>query len=224
MGERVTFRGNGHVVHGYLARPGAGRGPGIVVIQEWWGLPQIERVCDRLASEGYLAVAPDLFHGTTASYTEPDAAAKLLRELDIGRAVKDMSGAVEFLRAHESHDGGGLGSIGFCMGGSLSLVLATTRREVSACVTFYGIPERADYANLQGAVLGHFAEHDDWASPDAVRKLDQELTRAGKRHEFHTYAGTTHAFFNEDRPEAYNAAAADLAWTRTLGFLHRELR
>ncbi|MGH2715493.1 MAG: dienelactone hydrolase family protein [Thermoleophilaceae bacterium] len=223
MGEAVRFTANGRDAEGYLARPRSGAGPGVVVIQEWWGLvPHIKDVADRLANEGYLALAPDLFHG--ARTTEPTEAQRLLQQLDFPRAVKDMSGAVGHLLAHEARRGDAVGSVGFCMGGALSLLLATARPELKACVTFYGIPDQADYAKLQGAVLGHFAEHDDFASSAAVERLRKTLSGLAKPFEFHTYPGTEHAFFNDARPEVYEKDAAQLAWRRTLQFLEAQLR
>jgi len=218
----VTFKGNGQNVQGYLARPASGKGFGVVVIQEWWGLvPHIKDVADRLAKEGYLALAPDLYHGSKT--TEPNEAQKLLQQLDFPRAVKDMSGAVSYLLAHQAHAGNAVGSVGFCMGGALSLLLATARPEVQACVDFYGMPQQADYTKLAGAVLGHFADHDDYASPQAVRQLAKTLTGLGKAHQFHTYPGTEHAFFNDARPEVYKKQAAELAWKRTLEFFKQNL-
>ncbi|HUG55811.1 MAG TPA: dienelactone hydrolase family protein [Candidatus Limnocylindrales bacterium] len=225
MGEAVTFKGNGHDVTGYLARPKSGNGPGVVVIQEWWGLvSHIETVADRLAAEGFLALAPDLYHG--AKTTEPDEAGRLLQQLAVPRAAKDMSGAVSFLLSHEAHAGDAVGTVGFCMGGWLALVLATERPEVRAAVTFYGllVKPQPDFSKLRGAVLGHFAENDDMANADAVRQLDRKLTELGTEHTFHTYPGTTHAFFNDTRPEVYKKDAAELAWRRTIEFLRTRLR
>ncbi|MGH2450939.1 MAG: dienelactone hydrolase family protein [Candidatus Limnocylindria bacterium] len=225
MGEAVTFKGNGQDVTGYLARPRSGKGPGVVVIQEWWGLvPHIENIADRLAAEGFLALAPDLYHG--AKTTEPDEAGRLLQQLEVPRAAKDMGGAVRFLLSHEAHTGDAVGSVGFCAGGWLSLVLATERPEVRAAVTFYGllVKPQPDFSKLRGAVLGHFAENDDMANADAVRQLDRKLTELGKEHTFHTYPGTTHAFFNDTRPEVHKKDAAELAWRRTIDFFRQHLR
>ena len=224
MGETVTFKGNGQDLSGYLARPKSGSGPGVVVIQEWWGLvPHIQDVADRLAAEGFLAIAPDLYHGERTM--EPDEAGRLLQQLEVPRATRDMSGAVDLLLEHPAHAGKGVGSIGFCLGGWLSLVLAAARPEVKAAVTFYGllVKPQPDLSKLQGAVLGHFAEHDDMANADAVRQLDRTLAEFGKEHELHTYPGTSHAFFNDTRPEIYRRDAAELAWRRTLDFLRRHL-
>ena len=217
MGEHITFPSNGHTCHGYLATPATGSGPGVVVIQEYWGLvPHIQDVADRFAAEGFVALAPDLYHGETA--TEPDEAAKLMMALDLPRVARDMSGAVDALLARST--GEAVGVVGFCMGGGLALWLATLRPEIAEAVVFYGVipwPEaKPDFSNITGHVLGFFAEHDDFASPEQVRKLEGDLSEAGIPNELTTYADSEHAFFNDDRPEVYNAQASDDAWRRTV--------
>lgn len=222
MGEIVTYPSNGKTARGYLATPSE-PGPGVVVIQEWWGLvPHIKDVCDRLSSEGFVALAPDLFNGVTT--TEPDEAGKLMMDLDLERAGKDMSGAVDFLLAHASVEPDKIGCVGFCMGGALSLTLATIA-PIEACVTYYGVPTQAppDYSKIRGPVLGHFAEHDGWASHDAATALFDTLQSLGKTGERYTYPGTEHAFFNDARPEVYHAEAASQSWDRTLEFLRKNL-
>jgi carboxymethylenebutenolidase len=227
MGERVEFPSNGATGSGYLAAPVAGAGIGVIVIQEWWGLvPHITDVCDRLAAEGFTALAPDLYHGTTT--TEPDEAGKLVMALNLDQAAKDMGGAVDFLLASDRVRGEGVGVIGFCMGGGLALLLALQRaHDVKACVPFYGfIPweaARPDWSKLEGAVLGHYAEHDEYFSIGQARELEATLRGLGKEAEVHLYNGTQHAFFNDTRPEVYDEEAASLAWTRTLEFLRSKL-
>jgi carboxymethylenebutenolidase len=227
MGEMVEFPSNGTTVQGYLATPEIGAGPGLVVIQEWWGLvDHIKDVCDRFAAEGFTAVAPDLYHGQEAA--EPDEAGKLMMALNIERAARDMAGAIEFLTGHEAVRGRGVGVIGFCMGGGLALWLATLRPDqVRAAVPFYGvIPWEAaqpDYSKLQAAVQGHYGESDDSASPDKVRALEAQLQELGKDVEMFIYDGAGHAFFNDSRPEGHNADAARQAWVRTLEFLRKHL-
>jgi carboxymethylenebutenolidase len=222
-GEMVTFKANGREADGYLALPASGSGPGLVVIQEYWGLvPHIKSVTDRFAREGFVALAPDLFHGeTTAS---ADIAWKMLLALRVEEAEKDLRGAVQYLAQHKAVQSGKVGTVGFCMGGALSL-FAASNANVAACVVFYGIHPSIvpDIPNLQAPVLGIYAEKDSFVSQDAVKKLDDELTRHGKRHEFHTYPGVDHAFFN-DTGKNYNKAAAEDAWTRTIQFLRRELK
>ena len=223
MGERITFKANGSSTPGYLARSER-RGPGVIVIQEWWGLvPHIEDVADRLAGEGFVALAPDLFHGR--STTSPDQASKMMMAMRIDEAERDLAGAIDYLVAQPQVSGKGVGTVGFCMGGALSLFAASKNPEVAACVVFYGghPAVKPDLPALQAPVLGLFAGKDGFVSRAVVKALDQELTRLGKRHEFHAYPGADHAFFNDARPEVYDPAAAADAWSRTLAFFRREL-
>ena len=223
MGQDVTFRSNGETASGYLARAAKGA-PGIVVIQEYWGLvPHIRDVADRFAKEGFTALAPDLFHGEVAK--SPDEAGKLMMALRIDDAAKEISGAVDFLK-HDSDVGGPkVGTIGFCMGGALSLYTASKNSAVGACAVFYGVHPNAkpDLAALQAPVLGIFAGRDTFVSPAIVAELDRQLTAAGKRHEFHSYPNSQHAFFNDTRPQVYDAASAADAWKKTLAFFRKEL-
>jgi carboxymethylenebutenolidase len=227
MGEMVEFRSNGGTGQGYLAAPEAGAGIGLVVIQEWWGLvPHITDVCDRFAAEGFTALAPDLYHGTTT--TEPDEAGKLLMALNLPQAANDMSGAIDFLVASERVRGDGVGVVGFCMGGGLALMLGVQRPDaVEAVVPFYGIipweAAQPDWSRLEAPVLGHFAELDEFFSPEKAAELEATLEGLGKDVDFHHYAGVHHAFFNDTRPEVYDHDAASTAWTRTLEFLRAKL-
>jgi len=224
MGERVAFKSNGTTTYGYLARPKT-PGPGVVVIQEWWGLvPHICDIADRFAAEGFCALAPDLYHGTTTK--SPDEAGKLMMALRIDQAARDLVGAVDHLRATSDVKGAKVGIIGFCMGGALSLFAACQTSAVGACAVFYGgHPNvKPDLSALQAPVLGIFAGKDTFVSPAVVAALDQQLTDAGKRHEFHSYPHAQHAFFNDQRPEVYDAAASADAWGKTLAFFRRELR
>lgn len=226
MGTIIEFPSNGTTGHGYLALPEGGTGPGIVVIQEYWGLvPHIQDVCDRFAAAGFVALAPDFYHGATAG--EPDEAAKLMMAMQLPKAAKDFSGALDVVR--ERAEGSGVGVVGFCMGGGLGLVLATERPEaVNAVVVFYGVipwPDaQPDWSALDAPVLGHFAERDDFASAEYVAQLEQSL-RAGGNEDvtIHTYPGTEHAFFNDSRPEVHDAEASRIAWQRTLEFLRAKL-
>jgi carboxymethylenebutenolidase len=224
MGSRITFTANGAETPGYLARP-TNSGPGIIVIQEWWGLvPHIEHVADRFAAEGYVALAPDLFHGRTARTS--DEAGKLMMSLEIDAAARDLSAAIHYLTALPETTGASVGTIGFCMGGALALYAACGNPEVGACAVFYGGHPRVkpDLASLRGPVLGIFAGHDDFVTPAVVDALDRGLTAFGKAHAFHTYPQAHHAFFNDDRPEVYDPAAAKDAWEKTLAFFGRQLR
>jgi len=222
-GRMVEFPANGATASGYLSTPAAGRGPGVLVIQEWWGLVrQIKSVCDRLAAEGFTALAPDMYHGKSAD--EPDAAGKLFMALNIAQAEKDLRGAAKALAGHSST--AKLGAVGFCMGGQLALFAATLNPSIGATVNFYGIHPnvKPDYGKLAGPVLGLYAEKDSFVTPQAAREVDKAIKGAGKPSAIHIYPGVDHAFFNEERPDAYNKAAADDAWRRTLTFFRQHLK
>ncbi|HEY5026302.1 MAG TPA: alpha/beta fold hydrolase [Acidimicrobiales bacterium] len=225
MGEMISFPSNGSEGQGYLAVPPSAPAPGVVVIQEWWGLvPHIEDVCDRLSAEGFVALAPDLYRGTKVS--EPDEAGKEMMALQLDRAGRDMSGAVDEVMRRSSGDK--VGVVGFCMGGGLALVLATQRPDaVAACVSFYGLvpwPDaQPDFSALSGAVLAHVAGNDEYFTPAAAHALEEQLHGLGKEAEFHVYEGTDHAFFNDTRPEVYDAGASATAWARTVDFFHARL-
>ncbi len=223
-GEMVQFPSNGRTAEGYLAAPAQGKGRGVIVIQEWWGLvPHIKDVCDRFATAGYVALAPDLYHGKSTK--SPDEAGKLMMAMRIDEAEKDLGGAIQFLLQHKSVDSKKAGTVGFCMGGALSLYAATKNSQVGACVVFYGgHPNvKPDLPNLQAPMLGLYAERDGFVTPDSVRQLEKQLKQLGKSVEIHIYPGVDHAFFNDQRPEIYNAAAAQDAWQRTLKFFSAHL-
>src|SRR5919197_5436083 len=218
-GQTVKFATGGGTTNGYLSIPESGGGPGVVVIQEWWGLvPHIKDVCDRFAAEGYVALAPDLYHGDVAR--SPDEAGKLMMSLRIDEAEKDMRGAIQYLLDHGATTGDRVGTVGFCMGGALSLYAASKNAQVGACVVFYGIHPnvKPDLQKLQAPVLGIYAERDQSVPPAAVRELEARLKGLGKTAEFHISPETDHAFFNDQRPEVYNARAAEDAWRRVLQF------
>jgi carboxymethylenebutenolidase len=219
----VQFPSNGSTTSGYLATPATGPGPGVLVLQEWWGLvPHIKAVCDRFATEGFTALAPDMYHGQTA--TEPDGAGKLFMALNIGRAEKDLRGAATYLRGHSST--AKIGAVGFCMGGQLALFAATLNPAVGACVNFYGIHPnvKPDYGKLSGPVLGLFAEKDTFVTPQVAREVHAAILKAGKHSEIHIYPGADHAFFNDERPDVHHPAAATDAWRRTLAFFRQHLK
>jgi carboxymethylenebutenolidase len=229
MGEIIEFPGNGSRSRGYIAVPpnGPESGPGIVVLQEWWGLvDQIKRTCDRFAEAGFTALAPDLYHGTTVPLNEPDEAGRLMMAMEMGTAAKDLSGAVDELRRRTGRSS--VGVIGFCMGGGLALVLATQRPDaVKAVVPAYGLipwPDaEPDYSKLDAAVLVHVAEQDDSFTPGAAMALQAQLQQMGTDVEVHVYPDAGHAFFNEDRPEVYRPESADRLWERSVDFFRRTL-
>ena len=223
MGEMITYASDGATARGYLAvpAPDKARGRGVVVIQEWWGLvDHVKRVADKFALEGFHALAPDLYHGTTTK--APDEAGKLLMALNIEQAEKDLRGAIERLRFLT---GRAVGTVGFCMGGALSLFAACANpKDVAACVVYYGGHPKVsfDFDRLAAPVLAHWAEDDDFANPNASR-FEAELGQRDKAYESHAYPGTQHAFFNDDRPEVYDRDAAVRSWERTIDHLARNL-
>jgi carboxymethylenebutenolidase len=222
MGEMVEFKSNGGTCTGYLAGTS---GPGVVVIQEWWGLnDHIKDIADRFAAEGFVALAPDLYHGEIT--TEPDAAGKLLMSMNLTTAGKDLSGAVDYLQARTGYTK--VGVTGFCMGGGLALMVACLRPDaVAAAAPFYGgmRPDTViEWDNLAAVVEGHYAETDrGTAAPEAVKELEATLRAKGKDATFHVYPGTHHAFFNDTRAEVYNADAAQISWNRTLALFRAQL-
>ncbi|MBV8890333.1 MAG: dienelactone hydrolase family protein [Alphaproteobacteria bacterium] len=219
MGTMVEFaRLDGGRTRGYLATAGQGR-PGIVVIQEWWGLnDQICGVADRFARAGYNALAPDLYKGRLT--TVPDEANHLMSGLDFPDAThQDLRGAVQ----HLSREGGRVAVMGFCMGGALTVAAAVHIPETAAALCFYGIPpeEFADPAKIRIPFQGHFANRDDWCTPAAVDQLESALKQSGAPHEVYRY-DAAHAFFNERSP-AYDVACANQAWERMTAFLQARL-
>ncbi len=221
MGEMVSFAANGGTASGYRADSENGNGKGVVVLQEWWGLnDHIKDVADRYAAEGFVALAPDMYHGTVTA--EPDEAGKLLMALDIERAEKDLRGAVRYLK---QESGGPVGTVGYCMGGALSLFTACTNaNDVGACVVYYGGHPAItyDWDNLSAPVLGFWAEDDDFANA-GVPGYEAALSERNHAYEFTTYPGTQHAFFNDERPETFNADAAADTMKRSLEFFRDRL-
>ena len=223
-GQMIEFRSNGGTTRGYLSVPESGRGPGVVVIQEWWGLvPHIKDVADRFAAAGFVALAPDLYRGDVAR--SPDEAGKMMMALNIAETEKDLRGAVDYLLNQEATEGERVGTVGFCMGGALSLYAASKNEKVGACVVFYGIHPNAqpDFDNLRAPVLGLFAEKDNFVPPAAVRALEEKVRGRGGEIETHIYPGTDHAFFNDTRPEVFDHEAAADAWRRTVEFFNEHL-
>jgi carboxymethylenebutenolidase len=221
MGAMVSFPADGGSTGGYQAEPAEKATRGVVVIQEWWGLDaHVRDVADRFAARGFFALAPDLYHGKLTR--SPDEAGKLLMAMDIPRAERDLRGAVQHV---QGATGRPVGTVGFCMGGALSLFAACTNPEgVGACVVYYGGHPKVsfDFDRLKAPVLGHWAEDDP--SANAVQKrVAEELSRRAKPHTFHTYVGTRHAFFNDTRPEVFAREAALLSFARTVEFFEKHL-
>lgn len=221
FGQMITFTSDGGSFDGYLV----GEGPGVLIIQEWWGLvAHIRDVADRFAAAGFTALAPDLYHG--ASTTEPDGAGKLMMGLNLAQAAKDLSGAVDALRERTGRDQ--IAVVGYCMGGGLSFVIATQRPDaVAALAPYYGVipwaSAQPDWSALRARVVGEYAENDSMAPPDVVRALETQLRDLGKDVTFHIHTGCDHAFFNDHRPEVYQPAHAAEAFARTTAFFHEVL-
>ena len=222
MGELITYQSNGGTCNGYIA---GDRGPGIVVIQEWWGLnDHIEDVVDRFAEAGFVAIAPDLYHGQSAS--EPDGAGKLMMALNLAEAAKDMSGAINVLQKRTGRTK--VGVVGFCMGGGLALVTACQRPDaVAAVAPFYGLipwaSAQPEWSALTAKVEGHYAANDAFFTPDNAAALQAQLRDLGKDATLHVYPDTDHAFFNDTRPEVYDAAASAMAWNRIIALFRTTL-
>lgn len=215
MGETISFASNGGSCEGYLADGG---GPGVIVIQEWWGLvPHIRDVADRFGAEGFTALAPDLYHGQSSS--EPDGAGKLMMGLNLGRAATDLSGAVDLLQSSTGRTD--VGVVGYCMGGGLALALACQRPDaIAAAAPYYGVipwpSAQPSWDSLRARVEGEYAELDDFAGPEAVRALEEQLRGLGKDVVLHIHPGCHHAFFNDTRPEVFDATASRQAFDRTV--------
>lgn len=231
MGEMIEFAANGHQAQGYLALPASGSGPGVMVVQEWWGLaPQIKRTCDQLADDGFVALAPDLYHGELAEHHEMDKAGELMTKLvaEMDKAATDMSGAITALLEHDAVTTSNVGVVGYCMGGMLTLVIAAKEGDrIGAAAPFYGAPlgdGGPDFSNLTAKVVGHFAETDDFFPPDPVKALEADLIASGKDVSFTVYPGTGHAFTNEDDPlGTYNADLDASTWATTVELFNASL-
>ncbi len=228
-GSMVQFSGNGIDARGYLSIPESGSGPGVLVIQEWWGLDSgIKEMTDRLADAGFVALAPDLYHGELAEHTEMDKAGQLMQSLPPDRAARDMSVAVDYLSGLDQVSSDKIGVVGFCMGGMLSFIIAADRPDkVAALVPFYGFPSgdnQPDYAQIDAVIRGHMAEHDDFFPPDQAHALEQKLQGMGKDAILTVYSGTGHAFM-----APHNALGTrdemlyDEIWPTVVAFLHDTL-
>ncbi len=219
----VEFEADATPATGYLAVPASGSGPGVVVLQEWWGVDDhIRSVCDRFADAGFIALAPDLYHGETTD--QPDEARQKMMALSMDQAEQEMAGAVAFLAAHEGSTGTGIGSIGWCLGGGLSVWAAATNPEIKATVSYYYVMAhgKPDFSKIRGPVLGHFGTADDFIPVETAEALLGELRAAGVEAEFVFYEGAGHAFFSVDRP-SYNLEAAKDGWQRIWAFFGQHL-
>ncbi|WNM32282.1 dienelactone hydrolase family protein [Streptomyces sp. Li-HN-5-11] len=221
--QNVTFPSAGATAHGYLALPPSGQGPGVLVIQEWWGLTDhIADVADRLAAEGFVALAPDLYGGSVAH--DGDEALRMMKALPVSRGVELLSGAVGHLLSLPEVTSDTVGAVGFCMGGGFVLYLAAVEPRVSAAVPFYGVVQGAlpDFSGLRAQILGHYGERDRSIPPKRVDELSATIRRqSGITPDFRLHPAG-HAFFNDRRPSHDPDSAAD-AWQSTVAFLRRQL-
>jgi carboxymethylenebutenolidase len=230
MAETVEFRSNGQQASGYLVKPPSGSGPGVLVIQEWWGLDSgIKEMTDRLGAAGFVALAPDLYHGELAAHDEMDKASRLMQSLPPARAARDMSAAVDCLASHDAVTSDGIGVVGFCMGGMLALIIAANRPDkVKAVVPFYGFPQgemEPDWSKMTASISGHMAEHDTFFPPAAAHALEAKLKKIGKQVTLTVHPGTGHAFMGPHNAlGTLNATLAAQIWPKVVSFLHDTLR
>lgn len=223
MGTNITFkRPDGKDATGYLANAARGNAPGVVVIQEWWGLSEnIKGLVDRFAVAGFDALAPDLYDGVVVPYHDADAAGKEMNSLNFIEATEqNVRGAVQYLK----RNGAKVGLTGFCMGGAVTIIGAAKIPELTAGVAFYGIPpeQAVKPADVKIPLQGHFANKDDWCTPAAVDAFEKAMKTAGKDFEAFRY-DADHAFVNEERAAVHDRQAAELAWGRATDFFKKHL-
>jgi carboxymethylenebutenolidase len=221
----IEFSTSAGPTRGYLATPAGERGPAVIVLQEWWGIEDhIRSICDRLADEGFYALAPDLYGGETTA--QPSEAEQKMMALSMDKVEPQMCGAADHLAALPGVQGDGVGSLGFCLGGGLAVWAAATCPKITAVVTYYYVMPhgKPDFTAVKGPVLGHFGTSDEFISHDEAKALEAELRDAGAEVTFHYYADAGHAFFNDtDRIGTYDPEAAQLSWERSVSFLRKAL-
>ena len=210
---------------GYLAAPAGEHGPGIIVLQEWWGLDEhIRSVCDRFAAEGFYALAPDLYRGETT--TQPSEAEQKMMAMSMDQVEKDMCGAADHLASQPGVEGPGVGAVGFCLGGGLAVWAAANCPKIATAVTYYYVMPhgKPDFTKIKGPVLGHFGTADEFVPLEDSKRLESELKDAGVDTTFHYYDGAGHAFFNDtNRLGTYDKEHAETSWQRTVSFLRSAL-
>jgi len=224
MAEKLSFTSkSGAETTGAIALPpGGDKAPALIIIQEWWGLnDHIRSLVDRFAAEGFIALAPDLYHGTATK--DPAVAGKLMTELEGDRSIDEIAGAAQYLLSH-ARSNGKVGITGFCMGGAFSFRAAANIPELSASVPFYGIPpaEKTDYSKVRAPIMAHFAGRDEYIDNKKAEDIKRQLEANGQSMQLFIY-DAQHAFMNDTRPEVYNPEAAKLAWDRTIAFLKEHL-
>jgi len=229
MAETISFPSNGADASGYLVRPDGGSGPGVLVIQEWWGLDSgIKEMANRLGAAGFVALAPDLYHGELAAHDEMDKANELMNAMPPDRAARDMSGAIDYLAGLDGVTGSGIGVVGFCMGGMLSFLIAAARPDkVVAVAPFYGFPPpgmEPDWSKLTATIRGHMAEHDDFFTPEGAKAMEAKLQGMGKDVSLTIHPGTGHAFMAPHNAlGTLNEEVASVIWPQVVEFLHDKL-
>jgi len=216
MSQRVTIPTTGGEVSAVLEVPaGDAKAPGVVVIQEWWGInEQIQSVAKRWADAGFVAIVPDLYHGKLAK--DADEAGAMMKALDFGKAVQEIGAAASYLKTH-ARCTGKVAVHGYCMGGALTFATAVNVRGLAAVVPYYGLPGDLEWSKIDAPVQAHFAQHDEWATVAGAEKIKAAVKVPM---ELFTY-DAQHAFCNDKRPEVYDAACAPQAWDRTLAFVRR---
>jgi carboxymethylenebutenolidase len=216
-GQDITFDVNGQPSAGYLALPAQPNAPGVIVLHAWWGLnPFFKSLCDRLASEGFAAFAPDLNNGKVAKTV--DEAKQLMSEVESERKQAIVAALPNFMRGRPEVQKEALSLIGFSMGAAWSLILASESPEdIRKVVLFYG-SDGVEFSKIKADILGHYSDADEWEPLDGIRAMEADMRTAGLKPTFYIYPKMSHWFFEEDRPE-YDPQAAELAWTRTLEFL-----
>jgi carboxymethylenebutenolidase len=221
----IEFPTSAGAAPGYLAVPDGEHGPGVIVLQEWWGVDEhIRSLCDRLAAEGFYALAPDLYGGETT--TQPSEAQQKMMALSMSEVEREMCGAADYLASQPGFEGPGVGAVGFCLGGGLAVWAAATCPNIAAAVTFYYVMPhgKPDFSAIRGPVLGHFGTADEFIPTEDANKLEAELKHAGVEATFHYYEGAGHAFVNDtNRLGTHDPELAQLAWGRTVEFLRSAL-
>jgi carboxymethylenebutenolidase len=229
MAETISFPSNGSEASGYLVRPESGTGPGVLVIQEWWGLEWgIKEMASRLAAAGFVALAPDLYHGELAEHDEMGKAGQLMQSMPPDRAARDMSGAIDYLVGLDGVTGKGIGVVGFCMGGMLAFLIAAGRPDqVVAAVPFYGFPQgdmEPDWTPMTATIQGHMAASDDFFPPEAAAALEGKLRGMGKDVTLTVHPGTGHAFMAPHNAlGTLDEEVASIVWPQVTAFLHEQL-
>jgi carboxymethylenebutenolidase len=221
----LEFQTSAGAKRGYLAVPASERGPATIVLQEWWGVDDhIRSICDRLAGDGFLALAPDLYGGETTD--QPSEAQQMMMAMSMDEVQAEMCGAAAHLQSHAGFEGKGVGSVGFCLGGGLSVWAAASCSEITAAVSYYYVlPHgKPDFSGIKAPVLSHFAAADEFISLEDSRALESEMRDAGVDTTSYAYDGAGHAFFNDtNRLGTYDREAAELSWERTVAFLRDAL-